>query len=267
MSQVIENTEVPETPIITPKYNSVTTYENFIQYVLKRLGAPVINIEVSDDQIKDRVSDAIQFVTRNCSYDTTREFFWLYKITTEDVTRGYLELPASVLDITEIRGKSTSTSYDAEDLLGDPEYQFWQNYWTFGAANTNLTYYEMTMQELRTINLILRANIQFTWVSNENKLYLYKNLLANKTVMFRGYKLVDPETSANIWDSMFLKMYATALVGIQWGTNLSKFNNVPASGGLTIDATAILQRYSDEKIRLEEEFMNKYTYPAQFFIA
>lgn len=241
-------------------YNKITNYYDFVQYVLRALGAPVINVEVADEQIQDRITDALQLYIEE-HYDSVQEFYWLYKITEEDVKNGYIQVTPEVLDITGIYTKTTSSNYDIDDRLDDPQYQFFQHYWTMGAANTGLVYYEMTMQELSLIKLLLNAEVQFGWRSREHKIYLYEQLKAGNTIMLRGNKMLDPETDDCIWDSYWLKRYAIALVGIQWGTNLDKFSNVPTAGGATINASEILQRYTAQKEALEQEFMNKYTEP------
>ena len=125
----------------------------------------------------------------------------------------------------------------------------------------------MKCQELSLIKLLLNAEVQFGWRSRERKIYLYEQLKAGNTIMLRGNKMLDPETDDCIWDSYWIKRYAIALVGIQWGTNLDKFSNVPTAGGATINASEILQRYTAQKEALEQEFMNKYTEPPLFFIA
>lgn len=246
-------------------YNKITNYYDFVQYVLRALGAPVINIEVADEQIQDRITDALQLYIEE-HYDSVQDFYWLYKITEEDKANGYIQLPPDVLDVTGIFKKTTSSNYEI-DGLDDPQYQFFQQYWTMGAANTGLVYYEMTMQELSLIKYLLNAEVHFGWRSRERKLYLYDQLKVGNTIMIRGNKMLDPETDDCIWDSYWLKRYAIALVGIQWGTNLDKFSNVPTAGGATINASEILQRYTAQKEALEQEFMNRFTEPPIMMIA
>lgn len=246
-------------------YNKITTYLDFVQYVLRALGAPVINIEVADEQIRDRITDALQLYLEE-HYDSVQEFYWLYTVTKDDVTNGYIQLPPDVLDVTGIYTKTASSNYEI-DGLDDPQYQFFQHYWTIGAANTGLVYYEMTMQELSIIKNLLNPEVHFGWRSRERKLFLYAQLKEGNTIMIRGNKMLDPETDECIWDSSWLKKYAIALVGVQWGTNLDKFSNVPTAGGATINASEIIQRYTAQKEALEQEFMNRYTEPPIFYIA
>lgn len=246
-------------------YNRISNYQDFVQYVLRRLGAPVVNIEVHDDQIRDRVTDALQMYLEE-HYESVEEFYWVYTVSTEDVKQGYIQMPPDILDINGIWTRTTTANYDI-DGLDDPQYQFFQHYWTLGAANTGLITYVTTMQHLNLIRQQLNAEVQFSWRTREKRAYLYKQLKPNNRLLFAGNVMLDPETKSCIWDSAWLKKYATALVGVQWGVNLDKFGNIPTAGGVTINAQEIIQRYTEEKNRLEEEFLNKYTEPPKFFFA
>ena len=236
-------------------YNRITTYEDFVGYVLRALGAPVINIEVADEQIRDRITDALQKYLEE-HYDSVQDMYWLYTISEEDVKKGYVQMSPEVLDVTGIWTRTTSSNYDI-DGLDDPQYQFFQHYWTMGAANTGIQYYYLTMAELQMIRQTLNAEVQFGWRSRERKCYMYKQLTKGNRLLFRGNMMLNPETDNCIWESKWLKSYAVALVGIQWGTNLDKFSNVPTAGGATINADQILQRYTEQKQQLEEEFQLK----------
>ena len=240
-------------------YNRITTYEDFVGYVLRALGAPVINIEVADEQIRDRITDALQKYLEE-HYDSVQDMYWLYTISEEDVKKGYVQMSPEVLDVTGIWTRTTSSNYDI-DGLDDPQFQFFQHYWTMGAANTGIVYYFTIQQELQMIRQVLNAEVQFGWRSRERKCYLYKQLTKGNRLLFRGNIMLDPESDNCIWDSSWLKRYSTALVGIQWGTNLDKFSNVPTSGGATINADQILQRYTEMKQQLDQEFQLKYEEP------
>lgn len=249
-------------------YNRIHTYEEFVQYCLRKLGAPVINIEIADEQIKDRITDALQFYLEN-HYESEKEFFWLYTVTKEDVENGYFSMPMEVLDVTGIETDTLGINFSSSDLLGNIEYAFLNNYvWTISTGgNTGMVYYEMSMQQLNTMRKVLNAEVQFSWRTREKKVYLYGELKEDKLLLIRGYKMLDPETDDCIWDSDWLKKYATALLGIQWGVNLSKFGAIPSVSGITLQGDTILERYTNEKIELETEFRSKYEYPPQFFIA
>ena len=41
--------------------SDVTTRQQFKDYCLRRLGFPVIDINIDDDQVEDRIDDALQY--------------------------------------------------------------------------------------------------------------------------------------------------------------------------------------------------------------
>lgn len=247
-----------------PNYNRISTYNDFILYCLRKLGAPVINIEVDDTQIADRVTDALQFYLENNS-ESVQEFWWLYTCTETDVTNGYLSMPLDVIDVLDLMKPTGINTVPTLDGLDDPEYQFWNGYWQFGAGNANLVYYEITMQYISAIRSVLQAEVPFAYRNRERKIFPYQTIVAGNVVGIHGYKMIDPETETSIWDSAFLKEYCTALIGMQWGQNISKFGNIPSVGGITLNGDAILSKYMSEKERLEEKHKKENEYPPQMF--
>lgn len=246
------------------KYNKIETYEQFVDYILKRLGAPVINIELADEQIKDRITDALQLYLEE-HLDSVREYWFLWKITESDVRAGYIQMPFDILDVTEVIRPNSSSDYDI-DIPQDPEYYMMYQWWQYGMTNSSLISYELTMQQLGLMKQLLNAQVQYSWSPQDKKLVLYDKFKSNSVVGIRANKILDPETNNSIWDSRWLKSYATALCGIQWATNLSKFGNIPSSGGITIDAVSLLQRYTEEKQRLKDEFLYGCTEPPMMYI-
>ena len=256
-------------------YNRITTYEDFVDYCLRSLGAPVINIELDPEQIQDRISDAIQFYTEY-DLESVAECWWLHKVTAEDVTNGYLSIPLDVLDIFEVltpsSGNTISSNSDTVNtsmydfgFLENPQWQWFNNFWNYGtyfSGNYTLFYYEVSMQYLSLLKKILTAKVEFLYRRRQRKLWFYsKTLQEGQLFCLYGTKMLDPETDDTLWDSDFLKKYATALLGIQWGSNLSKYGNIPSAANITINADAILQRYQQEKQELEAQHKMEYREP------
>ena len=250
-------------------YFRLNTYEELVHYALKKLGAPVLNIEVTDEQIQDRVTDALQFYLEN-DLESVAEFWWIYKVTQADIDTGCITLPLDVLDLLDVYSSINSPS----DLAGfgsmdDPEFQWFQNFWTNGnLLNANLAYYEVSMQYLALIKRLFTADIQFTYRPTQRKLYLYGfKPIVGETICFHGNKMLDADNEDDfcIWNSAFLKDYVTALIGVNWGINITKYTNIPSAAGVTLDGQGILQRYTDMKTQLEQEFLLKHTEPPLFF--
>lgn len=254
-------------------YNKITCYEEFTDYCLRKLGAPVIDINLDPEQIQDRISDAIQYYIEY-DLESVVDTYWVHKITADDVKNGYLTIPMDVLDVMEIlsgssgtttsNGTVSSSNYDF-GYMENPQWNWFNNYWNLGSqfmGNQNLFYYEISLQYLSMLSTLMTAKIEFVYRRRQRKLWFYsKPLVEGEFVCVHGTKILDPETDDCIWDSDWLKDYATALLGIQWGTNISKFGNIPTAGGLTVSGDAILQRYQQEKAELEERHKLEFREP------
>lgn len=268
-------------------YNRITTYEEFVDYCLRALGAPVINIEITPEQCADRISEALQYYLEY-DLESVVENFWIHKCTQEDVENGYLTIPMDVLDVMEVLSSGSSIVYsDSTDNLGignvltntssiemawhNPTYLWWNNYWNYYGSytgNQSLFYYEVSMQYISTLRAVFNAKVEFTYRRRQRKLWLLsKQYTEGSLICLYGTKILDPETDDCIWESDWLKKYATALLGVQWGVNLSKFSNVPSAGGLTINGEQILSRYTEMKEKLEEQHKAEFREPPMPYIA
>jgi len=63
-----------------------STRETLKQYCLRNLGKPVIDINVDDDQVEDRLDEALQYFAQYHS-DGIERMYLKYKVTADDVTR------------------------------------------------------------------------------------------------------------------------------------------------------------------------------------
>ena len=145
-------------------------------------------------------------------------------------------------------------------------WNWWNGYWYNGASmfsgNQSMFYYLISLQYISAMKQIFNTKIEYLYRRRQRKLWMYsKPLVEGELICFEGTQVIDPDTDDSIWDSDWLKAYATALVGIQWGTNLTKFSNIPSAGGLTINADGILARYQQEKMELEEKHRLQYEEP------
>ena len=262
-------------------YNKLTCYEDFVDYCFRRLGSPVINIEITPEQAFDRISDALQYFLEY-DLESVSETFFLHKIGAEDVKNGYLTIPMDVLDVMEVLtpGIGGALQTDANGHYDTSVYSFgcWENptwnwfnncYWSAGigfAGSQSLFYYEVSMQYIQLLRTLLTAKTEFLYRRRQRKLwFLSKSYTEGEFVGLYVTKMLDPEKDDCIWESDFLKSYATCLLGLQWGQNLSKFGNVPSAGGLTINGDEIRQRYAEMKKELEEEHELKFREPPMPF--
>lgn len=268
------------------KYNRIESYEDFVDYCIRKLGGGVIDINVSPEQIMDRVSDAIQYYIEY-DLESCAKGWFIHKVTEEDVKNGFLTIPLDIIDVMEVLSSTKPTETggvmsDSDSLstfiYGDAGFapdaymtsytwNWWNGYWYNGASmfsgNQSMFYYLVALQYIQAMRQVFTEKIEFLYRRRQRKLWFYsKEISVGDLICFEGTQVIDPETDNSIWDSDWLKAYATALIGIQWGTNLSKFGGVPSAANLTISGDAILSRYQQEKTELEEKHRLQYEEPA-----
>lgn len=245
-------------------YYKLESYTDFIDYCLRRLGAPVVDINVTPEQIADRISDAVQYYIEN-DLDAQVEKYVLHRVTKEDCERGYFLIPGNILDIYEVMDTRRSL-FKFEIKFESPEYAWFQSFWQsekgVSATDNSLAYFESAMQYLRSIKQEFEIKPSFYYRRREHKLELVEQQKPGQIICLHCMEVLDPETNDSLWNSDWLKSYATCLIGLQWGTNLQKFDGIKVAGDMTVNSSNILQRYMEEKTRLEEVHTQKYEKPA-----
>ena len=251
----------------------------FTDYCLRKLGAPVLEINVDDDQVDDLIDDAIQFFQENC-YNGAERAYLRHKITADDLTRfdgeltttsgttnweeatNYIPIPNHVVGITRVFGLVSNSI--RSNLFG-VEYQLFLNdLYAFGSLDI-LNYY-MNKQYLETLDMVLNNGSfqQFRYTMRRDRLYLDINkafLKEDTWLLIEAHRLVDPTDATEMYNDMFLKRYATALIKRQWGQNMIKFNNVQLPGGITMNGRQLYEDAVEEIMQIESEVLSKYAIP------
>ena len=242
----------------------VTTREQLKDYCLRRLGSPVIEINVDEDQIEDRIDDAFQFY-REYHYDAVEMVYLKHQFSEQDITNQYISVPDSVVGVNRIlpfSNKSDGTnifSIRYQILLND----------LYSLMSTQIIYYYQVKQELELINQILVGVKPVRFNRHMNRLYIDMDWTGDAAVgdwiIVECYRILDPETYRDVYNDMFLKRYCTALIKRQWGENLKKFNGVQLPGGVTINADQIYQDALTEITQIESEMQSRFELPVDFF--
>jgi hypothetical protein len=242
----------------------VTTREQLKDYCLRRLGAPVIEINVDDDQVEDRIDDAFQFY-REYHYDAVEMVYLKYQLTAQDITNQYIPVPDTVVGVNRIlpfSNKSDGTnifSIRYQILLND----------LYSLMSTQIIYYYQVKQELELINQVLVGVKPIRFNRHMNRLYIDMDWTGDAAVgdyiIVECYRILDPETYRDVYNDMFLKRYCTALIKRQWGENLKKFNGVQLPGGVTINADKIYEDALDEIKQIESDMQSRFELPVDFF--
>jgi hypothetical protein len=243
---------------------SVTTREQLKDYCLRRLGAPVIEINVDDDQIEDRIDDAFQFY-REYHFDAVEKVYLKHQMTAQDITNQYITVPDLVVGVERIlpftnRSDGTNIfSIRYQILLND----------LYSLMSTNLIYYYQVKQELELINQVLVGVKPIRFNRHMNRLYVDMSWPEDADVgtwiIIECWRILDPDTYRDVYNDMFLKRYCTALFKRQWGENLKKFQGVQLPGGVTINADQIYQDAITEITQIESEMQSRFELPVDFF--
>ena len=246
----------------------IASRDQLIDYCLRRLGEPVIEINVDVDQIEDKVDDALQMYQEYHS-DATFRTFLKHQITQADKDNGYIPISSNVIFIRELF--DINPTFSNVDMF-DIRYQMMLNsigdFMNFAGG---ISYYYQLEQYLETLDMLLDGSPKVSFARRQGRLYIFGefgsgDLNVGDYVVAEVYSIVDPETHTSIYDDMFVKNYTTSLIKQQWGMNMSKFEGMQLPGGVTIngrqlydDATTELERL-EEKLRLEQEL------PPDFFL-
>lgn len=244
----------------------VSSRDELKDYCLRRLGAPVITINVDDDQLEDRIDDALQYY-QDYHYDATESFYWQHVITQQDIDQKYFSIDPGILGITRIFPlNDTITKANMFDL----RYQL-RLHELYDFTSTSYTNFAVTMQHLRNLELMFTGDIPIRFQRHTHKLYIdwawgSSQCPVGTTVVAEGYKVIDPETNESVYDDRWLKQYTTALFKRQWGENMKKFGGIQLPGGLTLNGKETFDEADQEIQKLEAEMQDRYELPVQFMM-
>mgnify|MGYP001417436263 FL=1 len=248
--------------------NRPNTRDELIDYCLRRLGAPVIEINVALDQVEDRVDDAFDFYQEFHS-DATHRTYLKHLVTSTDVTNKYIPIPSSVIYVTKLFPVITAGN---SSNFFDIKYQMMLNdVADMGSFIGDLMYYEQMQQHLALIDTKLNGVPQVGYSRRENKLNIHGewqngDIKAGDYLVVEALQIVNPDTNTSIYDDRFLKDYTTALIKIQWGSNLIKFEGMVLPGGATLNGRQIYDDALLERDRLEERMRLEQEMPPDFMV-
>ena len=229
------------------------------EYCLRRLGKPVIEINIDEDQMDDRIDEALMFY-QDYHFDGVQDMFLKHEITDTDISNEYITIANDFIGIVDIFdiGDSTSTNN-----LFNVRYQIALND-MYDLSRMDLVPYFMNMMNLRHIEEMLVGKQPIRYNRHVNKLHIdmdWGKVTAGHFIVAKGYQKVDPDTYTDVYNDRWLQRYVTALFQVQWGKNLTKFVGMQLPGGVQFNGEQILQQGLDEKIKLEEEMISSYSLP------
>lgn len=266
--------------------------QELIDYCLRRLGYPVLEINVDDDQISDLVDDAIQYFQER-HYDGVERMYLKYKITDEDRSRGtasaaggpgitttsnssiingqqeifnfyessnYIQIPDHVIGINNIFKFSSSTISGGMFSI---KYQLFLND-LYYFNSIELLQYSMVKRYLEDIDFLLNTDKQVRYNKKQNRLYLdidWRATNQDTYLVIDCYRALDPDNFNKIYNDWWVKKYLTASIKKQWGQNMIKFNGVQLPGGITLNGREIYEDAMRELEEIEQKLRSEYELP------
>ena len=269
------------------KPNSRATLKD---YCLRKLGYPVLEINVDDDQIDDLTDDAIQYFQER-HFDGIERVFLKHKLTAADITtakttqtttsattgisngitssgnadsfletNNYLKLPDHVIGVEKVFKMDQNTISSG---LFNIKYQIFLNdLYYYGALD--LMNYAMTKTYLEDLSRIITPDTQIRFNKKQHNLYMdidWNQISADTFIILDCYRLVDPGTATDVYNDWWLKRYLTALIKKQWGQNLIKFQGVMLPGGIQLNGRQIYDDAVKEIEEIEYSLKTEYELP------
>jgi hypothetical protein len=244
-----------------------TTRETLVEYSLRRLGAPVIEVNVDEDQIEDRIDDALQFY-QEYHHDATIRTYLKHQVTADDITNKSIPISDSIIYVKNVFPISDSNTSAG---MFDVKYQMHLNDLYDMSYVGDLVHYEMLQQYISLLDMKLNGSGMFTRYNRHmNKLFIdidWENeVQVDDYIIVECQAVVSPSTYPDIYNDMFLKQYATALIKQQWGANLIKFDGMTMPGGVTVNARQIFDDATEELNTIREQMQLNYETPVDFFV-
>jgi len=241
-----------------------TTKDQFKEYCLRTLGKPVIEINVDDDQVDDRVDEALKYYW-DYHFDGSEKTYYKYQITDTDKTNKYITMPENIIGVVNLfpigQGLNTNNLFNIR-------YQIALND-LYTLTSVSMVPYYMALTHVQFLEQMLVGQQPIRYNRNVNRLYIdtdWNILTTGDFIVVEAYQIVDPATYTDVWKDRWLLRYATCLIKQQWGANLTKFIGMTLPGGIKFNGEKIYNDAVTERAELEKEMIMSYSLPVTDYI-
>lgn len=256
---------------------AITSREEFTNYCLRRLGFPVIDINVDHDQVQDRIDDAIQFFIDRHT-DGTQKLYYVKYLDQTDINNRYINLDPSVvvdssnnsLDIVGVTRVFPIQDSQSTINMFDLRYQLRLNE-LYDFTSASYINYTLTMQHLRSLELLFTGEVPIRYNRHMRRLFIdwawgSQEAPVGTVAILECYATLNPDVYTDMWNDRWLKEYATALIKQTWGRNLSKYDNLQLPGGVTLNGTKIYNEATEEINLLREQMESEFGGVLEFYL-
>ena len=242
-----------------------TTRDEFKEYCLRKLGKPVIEINVDDDQLDDRVDEALRYYW-DYHFDGTDKVYYKHQVTQQDKTNKYITVPENIIGA--VRVFPIADPMVRSDDLFNIRYQIALND-LYTLTSVSMVPYYMVMEHLALISEMLVGQQPIRFNRHKNRVYVdmdWGMINVGEFLLIEAYEVVDPTEWVQIWSDRWLQNYTTAKIKYQWGSNLTKFIGMSLPGGVQFNGEKILNDADEEIKKMEQEMISSYSLPVSDMI-
>jgi hypothetical protein len=236
-----------------------TSRATFKEYCLRKLGKPVIEINVDDDQIDDRIDEALRYYW-DYHFDGSHRTYYKHPVTQTDKDNKYITLPENIIGAINIFdiGDAVNTNN-----LFNIRYQIALNDLYTLTAQSMVPYF-MAMQHIQLLEELLVGKQPIRYERHRDRLHVdmdWDKLDVGHFIIVEAYEVIDPDVWTDAWGDRWLQNYCTAKIKYQWGSNLTKFTGLNLPGGVQFNGEKILDDAAAEILKMEDEMLNSYSLP------
>jgi hypothetical protein len=231
----------------------------FKEYCLRTLGKPVLEINVDDDQVEDRIDQALRYFW-DYHFDGSEKLYYKHQVTAQDKINRYITMPENIIGVVNIF--SIGDALNTNNMF-NIRYQIALND-LYTLTSVSMVPYFLALQHIQMLEQLLVGQQPLRYNRHMNKLNIdmdWNKLDDNDFLIIEAYEIVNPDTYTDAWGDRWLLQYTTALIKKQWGTNLKKFEGMTLPGGIKFNGQQIYNEADEEIKILEKEMISSYSLP------
>jgi len=236
-----------------------TSRAAFAEFCLRKLGKPVIEINIDPDQVDDRIDEALRYYW-DYHFDGADKTYYKYIVQEGDAQNRYIPLPENIIGAVSIFpiGQALNTNN-----LFNIRYQIALND-LYTLTSVSMVPYYMALTHIQFLEQMLVGQQPVRYNRHIGNLYIdmdWSIVNVGDYIVVEAYQIVDPEVYSSVWSDRWLQRYASCLIKQQWGNNIKKYNGMQLPGGVSFNGQAIFDEATEERKELEQEMIFTYSLP------